>query len=490
MVSSAGQNRLKMMKRSKKIMPELGPEHPVTFRQETASVFFDRYVKAGESCVIVSVAGGGLRRFVDFLLRTDVQQHYLGDAADAPLLLKVDCNRIHDVSEWGLCELMLTALVEGCNLRPQTVALQPEINNLRLDVIMKQNALLAQRHLELAVDILVTRANLQLYFLLSEFDELFKTLPDLVLNHLRAVRDAHKYTVNFALCLHRFPEQLRPALKDMLSARIAQNVLRVGLYSMEDASRMLDQLETRKGRRLSPPMRQMILHLSGRHAGLIHGIYSALVGADGDGANLGESRQNEKELLEWLMPTTGYATLSPTAAVVECERLWDGLDEEEQEGLQRLAGQKTISADVLNLLESKDLVEKRGRQPLIFSPLFARFVRQQSSAERVRIMIDEDTRIISIGERVISDVSPLVYRLLQHLYHHLGHVCDHEEIINEVYSGQYNVSDSSLASLVRQARQKIEPPDSPYQFLVNVRGVGYKLLEFPEIKEPDAVISE
>jgi hypothetical protein len=478
-----------MMKRSKKSMPELGPEHPVTFRQETASVFFDRYVKAGESCVIVSVAGGGLRRFVDFLLRADVQQHYLGDAADAPLLLKVDCNRIHDVSEWGLCELMLTALVEGCNLRPQTVALQPEINNLRLDVIMKQNALLAQRHLELAVDILVTRANLQIYFLLSEFDELFKSLPDLVLNHLRAVRDAHKYTVNFALCLHRFPEQLRPALKDMLSARIAQNVLSVGLYSMEDASRMLDQLETRKGRRLSPLMRQMILHLSGRHAGLIHGIYSSLVGAEAEEVGA-ENRQNEKELLEWLAPEKGYSTLSPTVAVVECERLWDGLDEEEREGLQRLAGQKTIAADALHLLESKDLVGMRGRQPVIFSPLFARFVRQQGSADRVRIMIDEDTRIISIGERVITDLSPLVYRLLQHLYHHLGHVCDHEEIISEVYSGQYNVSDASLASLVRQARQKIEPPDSPYQFLVNVRGVGYKLLEFPEIKEPDVVISE
>jgi DNA-binding winged helix-turn-helix (wHTH) protein len=471
-------------------MPELGPEHPVTFRQETASVFFDRYVKAGESCVIVGVAGGGLRRFVDFLLRTDVQQHYLGDAADAPLLIKVDCNRIHDVSEWGLCELMLTALVEGCNLRPHTVALQPEINNLRLDVIMKQNALLAQRHLELAVDILVTRANLQLYFLLSEFDELFKSLPDLVLNHLRAVRDAHKYTVNFALCLHRFPEQLRPALKDMLSARIAQNVLRVGLYSVGDASRMLDQLETRKGRQLSPPVRQMILHLSGRHAGLIHGIYSSVVGPEAEDTGIGiEIRQNEEDLLEWLAPATS-STLSPTAAVVECERLWDGLDEEEQEGLQRLAGQKKISTDALHMLQSKDLVEMRGRQPVIFSPLFARFVRQQSSAERVRIIIDEDTRIISIGERVISDVSPLVYRLLQHLYRHLGHVCDHEEIISEVYSGQYNVSDASLASLVRQARQKIEPPDSPYQFLVNVRGVGYKLLEFPEIKEPDVVISE
>jgi DNA-binding response OmpR family regulator len=80
--------------------------------------------------------------------------------------------------------------------------------------------------------------------------------------------------------------------------------------------------------------------------------------------------------------------------------------------------------------------------------------------------------------------------LLLYLYHHLGHVCDHEEIITEVYTGQYGVSDASLNSLVRQARQKIEPPDSPYQFLVNVRGVGYKLLEYPQIKEADVVLSE
>lgn len=459
---------------------EIEPEHPVTFRKEVAAPFFMQYVKAGESCVMVGVAGGGLRRFVDFLMRTDVQQHYLGDLEQAPLLLKVDCNRIHEVSEWGLDELMLTTLVEGCNRRAGAQGLMSEINQLRMDVITAQNKLLAQRHLELAVDMLIERANLKLYFVLSGFDEVFRTLQDLGLNHLRALRDAHKYRVNFVLCLHQFPEQLRPVLKDMLLARIAQNLLTVGPYSEEDAAHMVRQLEKRTGREMTPGLRQAVLHLSGGHAGLIQGIFSSLGKLDRD--------LREKDLIDWLMEQAPERwSGGRSAAFYECERIWDNLSTEERDGLKKLAHNSVLAEEEGHRLENKHLVRARGKQVTIFSPLFTAFVRQQSSTEPVRLWVDEATHIVHLGPRAVDDFSPRVFKLVAFLYRNKNKICSRDDIFAEIYPDDHEVSDAALASLVKQARQQIDPDEAPYRFLKTVRGVGYMLLEIPEVKDPDVV---
>jgi hypothetical protein len=93
-------------------MSEIGPEHPLTYRQEIVEPVF-QLIRSGESAAVVGLASMGKSRLLRFLLRPDVQAHYLGDDSPATWLVLVDGNRLATVSEWGWYELLLTALTEA-----------------------------------------------------------------------------------------------------------------------------------------------------------------------------------------------------------------------------------------------------------------------------------------------------------------------------------------------------------------------------------------
>lgn len=454
-------------------MLDTGPDHPVTFRREAAEPFFLKYVKTSESCVLVGLPGSGLQRFVDFLTRPDTQMHYLGaqlsSYPDAPLLLKVNCKRVTELSEWGLSELLLTTLVEGCNLRPQTVSLQPELKDLRMDVILHKNDILAQRHLEQAVDIFIQRANHRLYFLLSEFDELYKNLPEIALDHLRALRNQHKYAVNYAMCLHQYPELLRPDADDQLSAWMAHNVITVGHYSQEDAGRMIDQLEARKDSKLPPPEREKLLELSGRHAGLISALFTHMTAS--------ASEPGSARWEAWLE----NASPVPSAVLAQCRHIWDELEEEEQQALVQLQhGMPLSSRPIQQLLTHKQLITQHEDQPAIFSPLFARFVHMQGTTGADQLSVDEQKHTITLGTRVISKFSKSTFQLLAYLYRNKGRVCEKDEIIRAIYGDNAKgISEQALSNLVKRARQDLNV-SRPQRYLHTVHGVGFQLFDIPQ----------
>ena len=81
-------------------MPEFGPTHPLTYRTEIAAPLFD-LLRAGESATIIGSASMGKSRLLQFLLRSDVQQHYLGDTAATTWLVLADCNRLARLPSGG-----------------------------------------------------------------------------------------------------------------------------------------------------------------------------------------------------------------------------------------------------------------------------------------------------------------------------------------------------------------------------------------------------
>ncbi len=170
------------------MMPDIGPSHPLTYRQEIAAPLFD-LLRSGESVAVVGPASMGKSRLLQFLLRPDVQQHYLGEAAASTWLVLADCNRLVEVSEWGLYELLLTSLTEDTSGRLDA-AQREWLNGLRREAITAGNALLARRHVELAARILCREHGLRLCFIFDEFDEIYRALPAPALANLRALRDA------------------------------------------------------------------------------------------------------------------------------------------------------------------------------------------------------------------------------------------------------------------------------------------------------------
>ncbi|HSO27296.1 MAG TPA: hypothetical protein VLS48_04450 [Anaerolineales bacterium] len=181
-------------------MIEIGPEHQLSYRQEFLEPLFKK-IKSAESSSVVGAASVGKTRLLDFFTRADVRQFYLQEANADMLLLRVDCNRMHELSDWGFFELLLMVISQSCSQNSRAAALRPQILDLQEQVITVKNSLMALRFFELTVHMLCVENGFNLCFLLDEFDEAYQKLPKNTLANLRAIRDTNKNRLSYHLFL-------------------------------------------------------------------------------------------------------------------------------------------------------------------------------------------------------------------------------------------------------------------------------------------------
>lgn len=85
------------------------------------------------------------------------------------------------------------------------------------------------------------------------------------------------------------------------------------------------------------------------------------------------------------------------------------------------------------------------------------------------------------GKRI--ELTPQDFDLLAYLYQHRGQLCSRQAIVRTVFGVEYEEADelielerSRLNSAISRLRQKLEPDLDNPQYLVTVRGQGYKLI--------------
>jgi hypothetical protein len=436
----------------------------MTYRQEVVEPLFNR-LKAGDSCVVVGPASMGKSRLLSFLLRLEVRQHYLQskEAAAAMLFLQADCNRLNQLSEWGLYELLLTAIIEGLSAHPAVRSVFNE--ELRQPVILnKGNELLALRHLEQAVHSLTNEMNLKLCFLLDEFDEAYHILPPLAFANLRAMRDLNKYRLSYILFMRHTPDALRsPDDVEGFYELFSRYLVGLGPYQEQDLRQMLQQLEARHGDKLMEPVRVALMRLSGGHPGLTSTLFDLAV----------------KNYQPFVQADGGLSLVSDPLVVEECRKLWRGFLEPEQQALVGLAHGTPPSPEMQKQLALKGLVKDGA----IFSPLLAAYARRVTLEPSAKLRLDESTRTVTVGGRMIDELPPLEFKLLAYLYRHAGQVCRKPDIYTSLHTGEQTAAgspDIHLEELVRRVRDAIEPDPATPVYLFSVRGAGYRLVLRPE----------
>lgn len=74
-------------------------------------------------------------------------------------------------------------------------------------------------------------------------------------------------------------------------------------------------------------------------------------------------------------------------------------------------------------------------------------------------------------------LSPPQYRLLEMLYLNTGRVCTREEVVQTVWPDAFGegVSEQAIDALVRRLRDRIAEIDPDWQYIVTVRGHGFRL---------------
>jgi DNA-binding winged helix-turn-helix (wHTH) protein len=433
---------------------------PASFRQPLLTPLFAA-LRAGESAAIVGVSSIGKTRLLDFLFRPEVQQQYLGEAATTMHLVRADANRAAELSEWGLYELLLTALVETVSAMPAQTAetLQQRLSALRLEAVLHKNALLAQRNLETAAHILCAEHGLRLAIVLDEFDAFYTRLSAAVLANLRALRDMVKpynYGISYLLMLRHSPAQLRdPGDHEGFYELLSRHVLGLQPYTRADALEVIAHAQARRGLNLPDDVREQILTHSGGHGGLI----DALVG------NVANANQ-------------AASTNLPDAVLEECRKIWGSLSEEERTWLsQRLAGMPVNVADsaAAALTLKGILVEER-----IFSPLFENYIVTHRASSNRKLWLDESKHSVWIGSHAVSNLSAKEFNLMKFLYAHAGEIVKRDDVLAVVYPGEITkdseAEDNRLDAMVSRLRGKIEPVPSHPVYLLTKPGVGYTLI--------------
>lgn len=103
-----------------------------------------------------------------------------------------------------------------------------------------------------------------------------------------------------------------------------------------------------------------------------------------------------------------------------------------------------------------------------------------AGAERLRL--EEDTRQVIVKEQVVDPpLSPAQFRLLALLMASQGSVVGREEVVRQVWPEalEEGVSEQAIDALVRRLRERLNEIDPAHQYIVTVRGHGFRFENAP-----------
>jgi DNA-binding response OmpR family regulator len=89
----------------------------------------------------------------------------------------------------------------------------------------------------------------------------------------------------------------------------------------------------------------------------------------------------------------------------------------------------------------------------------------------------ESKRVWVAGQELDPPLSPAQYRLLELLYQDPGRVYSREEVVGAVWpeDDQEGISEQAIDALARRLRERLGEVDADTQYVVTVRGHGFRL---------------
>lgn len=441
--------------------------YATTYRADETRQVMD-WIKAGQSGCLVGLRGAGKSNFLHFLLREDVRRHYLGrDHVNFTFVL-IDLLALTECTDWAVHELILDRLLDQLRQLRIEEGVIEEMASHHWDALRSRDSLAAQRTIERCVSVLCEKAAQRLILLFDEFDAAFRTLDPSLFRCLRAIRDAHRGQVSYVVVVADDLACLRDDLTEVehFYRLVSRNTCGLGPYDEADARQMIRCLASRRSVELGAEDTARLVELSGGHAGLLKATLSLLWDAHQEGS------------LAEIAP----ALKDEPAARAECQKVWNSLSESEQAALCALVGEAQADPQILRRLKLRGLVREGQSGALIFSPLFADFVRQQMPPSPAGTVISRSPRIVQIEGRRIKGLSELEFEALYYFYKRKGEICTKDELIENIYHQQYDrkaggIDDARLQALIFRLRKKIEPDRKRPRYIVTVRGEGYKFVE-------------
>ena len=89
----------------------------------------------------------------------------------------------------------------------------------------------------------------------------------------------------------------------------------------------------------------------------------------------------------------------------------------------------------------------------------------------------ESKRVWIAGQELDPPLSPAQYRLLELLYQDPGRVCSRDEVVEAVWpeDDRAGISEQAIDALARRLRERLTEADPTTQYVVTVRGHGFRV---------------
>ena len=421
------------------------------------------FIREGNSCQIVSVAGVGRSNLLGLLAyNRNVRIRHLG----------LDQTNFHFVL-LNFSEIMKKPLSEATkfiflglldSLRERGMKKDYEkINKFFKESVEYNDGLVIFSGLKKTIDYLAIEKKLTVVFLFDRFEEYVPSLNTEFFTNLRILRNRAKYHFSVIFSLdHPLEDEIEPLLFSDFFEYVAGRIIYLPVFDKAGLDFRISHLESVTGKKVDKKTVERIIELTGGHGRLtilcLETVFSL-----------------EKKITEENTQLIDYFfTQRPIRSALFA--IWYALTPSEQQFFIDNKNEPIYLEKIRLCFDGK-----------ITIPLFEEFIKQQiipsdrfKKEQTEEIFYDENTGEIKKGEIVISDeLTSLEFKLLKFLIINKGKILAKEEIINFVWGEQkttLGVTDQALDQLIFRLRKKIEGNPNRPKYILTIKGRGFRFL--------------
>ena len=420
------------------------------------------HLKNGRCFAITGMSNSGKSTLMRTLSSLEVEKAFQDQCGKESFIFYIDCNRAVSNTPQAFHEVVLRTIME----RLAGMLSEDVISALRAyyeSVTEADTSFAASLSFNLALTDLCEQLEGDLCLLFDAFDEMYIALDERTLRNLRALRDRYGEKLVFATATSRTMLELRgKPYSDEFAELFSSSTYNMPLLDEQEALELLESLQIPS---LTREKSSLSFKLANGHPGLLIAVAQVL----------------SKTAIDKVADVARLISREPLPRS-ECLKLWNQLNDAEQESLLALAtGEDAeLSRQALRHLEQRSLVKDGNPFSSVFTDFLMRKVRGPE-IERRGVYIDSDSGEVWVDGARIPLLTDLEFRLLALLNERRGKLTDKYRIVTMVWGEEYlgEVDDARVEKLISRLRSKIEPEPAEPRYIVTQRGRGYKLISNP-----------